>query len=388
MKRSHIILFLLFYFNSWGHSQDIYTIKGLMPEEYKGAVLRLTSLSSDFKKLSVILQSSQFQFSGYMTDSYEFVSLTINKNDKQLAGWSFFIGKGKNEIEILPFEEGESSKSIRYICIPFVKEQKHYDSLVQPVAERKRYNFKLLRSVQSGILNNYNEDSLIKIVRDLEREIVLKRLGFISENKGNYFGMYILDKDIIKNSSFVLNNFDINSLCTLFNSFEPSIKKTKLGNSVESYLKKRESLLVGNIVPDFSFYTQNGEQVRLSDFRNKEYVILCFWDSWCAPCIKNIPLFMELNKQFKSNGLTIIFFSMDSNKKKWLGSLEKYKMNWLQTCDLPNYRNGPSVGSLYDIEYIPQYFLIDKKGQLIYHNTQMNDDTYKILVTTIKKILG
>ena len=47
----------------------------------------------------------------------------------------------------------------------------------------------------------------------------------------------------------------------------------------------------------------------------KKILLLNFWATWCAPCIKEIPELLELKKKFK-NDVEIYFLSVDSNVKK------------------------------------------------------------------------
>ena len=62
--------------------------------------------------------------------------------------------------------------------------------------------------------------------------------------------------------------------------------------------------------PEFELLDLNGNQVRLSTFRGKA-VVLNFWASWCAPCRREIPWFIEFQKEYGPRGLRIIGVSMD-----------------------------------------------------------------------------
>ena len=36
-----------------------------------------------------------------------------------------------------------------------------------------------------------------------------------------------------------------------------------------------------------------------------------FWATWCAPCVKELPYFEEVNKEFKDKNTEVILVSLD-----------------------------------------------------------------------------
>lgn len=51
------------------------------------------------------------------------------------------------------------------------------------------------------------------------------------------------------------------------------------------------------IAPDFSVEDEEGNEVKLSDFKGKP-VILNFWATWCGPCKTELPGFDALNAEY------------------------------------------------------------------------------------------
>tara|TARA_B100000073_G_C23538883_1_gene495154 strand:+ start:67 stop:576 length:510 start_codon:yes stop_codon:yes gene_type:complete len=64
----------------------------------------------------------------------------------------------------------------------------------------------------------------------------------------------------------------------------------------------------------FSIIDINDNEKIISSSENK-ILLLNFWATWCAPCIKEIPELIELKEKFKKN-VEVYFISVDSNVKK------------------------------------------------------------------------
>jgi thiol-disulfide isomerase/thioredoxin len=62
--------------------------------------------------------------------------------------------------------------------------------------------------------------------------------------------------------------------------------------------------------PDLEFRDLTGRPHRLSEWNGK-LLLLNFWATWCAPCLKEIPLLVEAQQQFGPRGLQIVGLAMD-----------------------------------------------------------------------------
>lgn len=96
--------------------------------------------------------------------------------------------------------------------------------------------------------------------------------------------------------------------------------------------------------------------------KNK-FVLLEFWASWCGPCLKEVPHMKKAYQQFNEKGFEIFSFSLDDDRKLWVGASEKIVPPWINVCDLKAYDSPAAIK--YGVQIIPRNFLLDKKGKVV-----------------------
>jgi thiol-disulfide isomerase/thioredoxin len=62
--------------------------------------------------------------------------------------------------------------------------------------------------------------------------------------------------------------------------------------------------------PDLEFRDLDGQAHRLSEWNGK-LLLLNFWATWCTPCLKEIPLLVETQREHGPRGLQIVGIAMD-----------------------------------------------------------------------------
>lgn len=55
---------------------------------------------------------------------------------------------------------------------------------------------------------------------------------------------------------------------------------------------------------------------RMADQKPDEVVVYNFWATWCKPCVEEMPGFEQLNSEYKSKGVRVVFVSMDFSSKQ------------------------------------------------------------------------
>jgi peroxiredoxin len=263
----------------------------------------------------------------------------------------------------------------------FKEHQQDYLDTTTPSGDSARQVYNLWYETTTSPRKNYNKDSLLDIYRTLRRYEILSKVNYIKQNPNSYVSLFYLNQDLL--IAAVSLYLPPDSLLSIYSLLKNELKNTLLGKAVNEEIIKRNSLAIGKKLPGFTFKTDNGTELSLSEFKNKKYVLLAFWASWCKPCRENIPALREVEKVYRDKSLQMISISVDEDAGKWLEAVKKYRMPWPQTCDLPLYIKGNIARSLFNIKYIPQYFLIDQEGVLIYHNVLSKDDDSHSLLKSI-----
>ena len=111
--------------------------------------------------------------------------------------------------------------------------------------------------------------------------------------------------------------------------------------------------------PSFTLQDLKGNQISLSDFQGK-VVVLDFWATWCQPCVKEIPHFIELYEQYKDKGFAMVGISLDSTGISVVKSFAlKHRINY------PILMADGQVAKEYGgITGIPTTFVIDSAGNI------------------------
>ena len=123
--------------------------------------------------------------------------------------------------------------------------------------------------------------------------------------------------------------------------------------------------------PEFTLEDLKGSKISLSDLSGK-VIFLNVWATWCGPCKREIPDFIEAYEHYKDKGLEIIGISVDRiSQSKVLSFTEKYKINYpvAMTTSKLTKDYGPFPA-------IPVTIIIDKNGKIRYRQIGQVDKKF------------
>lgn len=132
-------------------------------------------------------------------------------------------------------------------------------------------------------------------------------------------------------------------------------------------MKFFKTLVIGLFVLGFSFAAQ-AQEIRkvnmhdlttIADASKGRVLVVTFWATWCAPCVKEFPGLVALRKQFSETELDIIGISVDSNPVVVQNFLKKNPANF------PIYLDDGDISHALSIRSIPRTLIFNRNGDKV-----------------------
>lgn len=120
----------------------------------------------------------------------------------------------------------------------------------------------------------------------------------------------------------------------------------------------------GETAINFTHKNIEGKEVSLSDFKGK-VVYVDAWATWCGPCKKEMASLQKLEQEYAGNdGIVFMCVSLDEEKdhQTWKDFVKNEKLGGIQL-----FSGGfkSDIAKFYNINSIPRFLLIDKKGNIV-----------------------
>ena len=138
--------------------------------------------------------------------------------------------------------------------------------------------------------------------------------------------------------------------------FTDAIKSLAVGE-----MSELEVFTQPEMAPDVAVYDQNGDAMKLSDFRGSALVVN-FWATWCAPCIHEMPSLDRLSAALSGRDIAIITVSLD---REGFAAITPF-YDQLDLQHLPAFHDRAAglamkVGAV----VLPTTIFIDKQGRMV-----------------------
>jgi cytochrome c biogenesis protein CcmG, thiol:disulfide interchange protein DsbE len=112
--------------------------------------------------------------------------------------------------------------------------------------------------------------------------------------------------------------------------------------------------------PDFTLYTFDGEEVRLSDYRGQS-VVINFWSSWCPPCRDEAPMLNAFHNETRDDDdVVLLGIAIWDREEDALAFMRQHDLSFTNLND----QRG-SVLIDYGVYGVPETYFIGPDGTLL-----------------------
>lgn len=112
-------------------------------------------------------------------------------------------------------------------------------------------------------------------------------------------------------------------------------------------------------LPDLAFNDADDKPLRLADYKGKA-VLLNFWATWCAPCVKEMPSLDRLQAEMGKDKFVVLPLSLD-------GPTRAKVAPFYQDRKLANlgvyFDKGRKAMQALDVSILPTSILVDAQGR-------------------------
>lgn len=115
--------------------------------------------------------------------------------------------------------------------------------------------------------------------------------------------------------------------------------------------------------PDFKLENIQGKTKTLKNYLGEGPVLLCFWATWCKPCVDELKAYQKIYNKYSEKGMKMVAISNDNERSiaKVKPFVKRKKLTFEVLFD-PNRK----IAKKYYANNVPHTIIIDKSGNIVY----------------------
>ena len=245
--------------------------------------------------------------------------------------------------------------------------QKIYDQFMAINTTTQQEAMKLQQEYQAATGDQAKMQAVQEAYAKLMTDAQAKETELIKANPDSYVSTFVIVSS--------MGQMEYEQLKERYNLLGEKAKASAQGKAIAAQIAKLESTAIGQIAPNFTITTPEGESISLYDIKGKVKLI-DFWASWCGPCRGENPHVVEIYKEYHPKGLEIFGVSLDNNKEAWVKAIADDGLVWKHGSDLKGWQSAPA--QLYSVSGIPHTVLLDENNKIIAKNLRGDELKQKI----------
>lgn len=138
----------------------------------------------------------------------------------------------------------------------------------------------------------------------------------------------------------------------------------------------------GDRAPVIAAPLEDGTSFDMAALRG-QVVYVDFWASWCAPCLKAMPVYDELQRDLAGQGFAVLGVNVDRNRRDALRFLERTGVAFPVVFDPEG-----QWAERYALPGMPSGYLVDREGVVRYRHVGYRERDLPALLREIEQLLG
>jgi len=139
---------------------------------------------------------------------------------------------------------------------------------------------------------------------------------------------------------------------------------------------------IGELPPDYLGKAVDKRKIHLSA-SNGKIRIVTFWATWCAPCLKELPVLNAVQKSGGADRIQVIAVNINDRKNDFRRALRKLKDYEIDFV----FDYKQAVAKQYDVEGIPHMLIIDVDGRVAFQHVGYKESALPGIVEEINSLL-
>lgn len=145
--------------------------------------------------------------------------------------------------------------------------------------------------------------------------------------------------------------------------------------SVSCTQAKEPQVELKNRAMDFKLQDLNQNTFTLSNYKDKQPLILFFWRISCPLCRKELRTLKDMYPQLQKEGWELFAINVGESASAVDNFVKNYALNFKVLLD-----KDMAVAYAYGILGVPTYFLVDKNGYIVFKEHYFPRERYKELI--------